>query len=427
MKMTSNWTLNEKSTGELLVTVDGDAWKKAQKKAFQSLKERVNLKGFRAGHVPEALIRKQISNAAIYEMAAEEVANEALAHGITEHKLELVARPTLDVKEADDDKIVLSFTCVVLPEVTLGDYKGLEIKKPSTRVLKKDIEEEVERVQNRFADWVIREEGEEAQNGDQVVIDFVGTKDGVAFDGGAGEQYPLELGSGTFIPGFEEQLVGVKSGDVKDVVVTFPEEYQAADLAGQEAVFKVTVHDIKYKELPEANDELIKKLNREGVETLEAFKEKTKEDLKARKEREAEETFTGEIVETICANATVEIPDVMVENEVNYMYRDFENRMQQSGFTSKQFLEATHQTEEDIRNQMRPEALNKVKASLVLEAIVKAENIQVEDADVDAEYASMASMYSMDVEKIKSIVPAENIKYDLAQRKALDLIKASVK
>lgn len=425
--MNSNWTLKENSTGSLVVTVEGDAWTKAQNKAFNTLKQRVNLKGFRAGHVPEALIRKQVSKAALNDMAAEEIANEALAHGITEHKIELVARPTLEVKEADENHVVLEFTCVVIPEVTLGDYKGLEVKKASARVLKKDIDAEVERVQNRFADWVVREENEEAQNGDQVVIDFVGMKDGVAFDGGAGEQYPLELGSGTFIPGFEEQLVGVKAGEEKDVVVTFPEEYQAKDLAGQEATFKVTVHEIKYKDLPEANDELIKKLNREGVETLEQFKEKTKEDLKARKEREAEDAFVGGLVEKVTENATVDVPAVMIENEVNHMYQDFDRRMQQSGFTVKQFLEATHQTEEDIKSQMRPEAANKVKASLVLEAIVKAEDIKVEDADVEAEYNKMSEMYSMDVEQIKKIIPAENIKYDLAQQKALELIKTSVK
>lgn len=248
--METKWTLNEHSTGELEVVVDKESWQKAQKKVLNNLKKQMNLKGFRQGHVPEALIRKQISKAGLHEFAAEEVANEALAKGIEETKIELVARPTMELKEADDEKAVLVFHCTVIPEVTLKEYKGLDIHKEEVNVTDEDVEEEVKRIQNRYADWVLREEEEAAQNGDQVVIDYAGTIDGVPFEGGSAENYPLELGSNTFIPGFEDQLVGVKTGDEKDVVVTFPEDYNAADLAGKEAVFKCTVHDIKYKELP---------------------------------------------------------------------------------------------------------------------------------------------------------------------------------
>ena len=425
--MTSNWTLKENSTGELEVTVEQDAWKKAQKKALNYAKSRMNIKGFRPGQIPEALVRKQISSKALYEMAAEEVANEALADGIKENNLELVAQPTLSLKEADDDKAVLVFTCTVSPEVTLGDYKGLDVKKDDVNVTDEDVEAELKRVQERYADWVIREDDEAAQLGDQVVIDFVGTKDGVEFEGGSGENYPLELGSGSFIPGFEEQLVGVKKGEVKDVEVTFPENYQAADLAGQPAVFKCTVHDVKYKDLPELNDELIKKLKIEDVETVDAYKEKTTNDLKAQKEREAEDKFTNEVLSKACENATVEIPQVMIDNEVSRMYREFEGRMQQSGFTAKQFLEATGQKEEDIRAQMSEEAASRVKTSLVLDAIVKAENIEASDEDVEKEFTNMSEMYNMDVEKIKSLISPESVKADLASQKALDFIKTSVK
>lgn len=425
--MTSNWTLKENSTGELEVTVEQDAWKKAQKKALNYAKSRMNIKGFRPGQIPEALVRKQISSKALYEMAAEEVANEALADGIKENNLELVAQPTLSLKEADDDKAVLVFTCTVSPEVTLGDYKGLDVKKDEVNVTDEDVEAELKRVQERYADWVIREDDEAAQLGDQVVIDFVGTKDGVEFEGGSGENYPLELGSGSFIPGFEEQLVGVKKGEVKDVEVTFPENYQAADLAGQPAVFKCTVHDVKYKDLPELNDELIKKLKIEDVETVDAYKEKTTNDLKAQKEREAEDKFTNEVLSKACENATVEIPQVMIDNEVSRMYREFEGRMQQSGFTAKQFLEATGQKEEDIRAQMSEEAASRVKTSLVLDAIVKAENIEASDEDVEKEFTNMSEMYNMDVEKIKSLISPESVKADLASQKALDFIKTSVK
>lgn len=425
--MNSKWTLNEHSEGVLEVVVDGEAWENAQKKAFNDFKKNVSIKGFRTGKVPEALLKKQISKEAIYDRAVEGVANEALVEAVKEHNLELVARPTLDYKDASDESVTLVINCVVSPEVTLGEYKGLDIHKDEVNVTDEDVEAELSKVQDRFADWVLREEGQPAEDGDQVTIDFVGKKDGEPFEGGSGENYPLELGSNTFIPGFEEQLVGVKTDDVKDVTVTFPEDYQAADLAGKEAVFTVTVHDIKYKDRPEVNDELIAQLKRDGVETVEKFKEVTKEDLTKERERAADEKFTNDLMEAICDNATVEIPAVMIENEVDNLYRDFTNRMQQSGFTAEQYFAATGQTEADLKATMRPDAQRRVKGSLVLDAVIKAENIEISDEDVEKEYTEMSTLYNMDVEQIKKLLPAENIKDDLAQQKALELIKSSVK
>lgn len=425
--MNSKWTLNEHSEGVLEVVVDGEAWENAQKKAFNDFKKNVSIKGFRTGKVPEALLKKQISKEAIYDRAVEGVANEALVEAIKEHNLELVARPTLDYKDASDESVTLVINCVVSPEVTLGEYKGLDIHKDEVNVTDEDVEAELSKVQDRFADWVLREEGQPAEDGDQVTIDFVGKKDGEPFEGGSGENYPLELGSNTFIPGFEEQLVGVKTDDVKDVTVTFPEDYQAADLAGKEAVFTVTVHDIKYKDRPEVNDELIAQLKREGVETVEKFKEVTKEDLTKERERAADEKFTNDLMEAVSDNATVEIPAVMIENEVDNLYRDFTNRMQQSGFTAEQYFAATGQTEADLKATMRPDAQRRVKGSLVLDAVIKAENIEISDEDVEKEYTEMSTLYNMDVEQIKKLLPAENIKDDLAQQKALELIKSSVK
>lgn len=425
--MNSKWTLNEHSEGVLEVVVDGEAWENAQKKAFNDFKKNVSIKGFRTGKVPEALLKKQISKEAIYDRAVEGVANEALVEAVKEHNLELVARPTLDYKDASDESVTLVINCVVSPEITLGEYKGLDIHKDEVNVTDEDVEAELSKVQDRFADWVLREEGQPAEDGDQVTIDFVGKKDGEPFEGGSGENYPLELGSNTFIPGFEEQLVGVKTDDVKDVTVTFPEDYQAADLAGKEAVFTVTVHDIKYKDRPEVNDELIAQLKRDGVETVEKFKEVTKEDLTKERERAADEKFTNDLMEAISDNATVEIPAVMIENEVDNLYRDFTNRMQQSGFTAEQYFAATGQTEADLKATMRPDAQRRVKGSLVLDAVIKAENIEISDEDVEKEYTEMSTLYNMDVEQIKKLLPAENIKDDLAQQKALELIKSSVK
>ncbi|WP_297236549.1 trigger factor [uncultured Faecalicoccus sp.] len=425
--MNTTWTVKEHSEGELQVTVDGEVWEKAQKKVFNNLKQSVNLKGFRKGHVPEALIRKQIPAKAVYDYAAEEVANDALAQAVEETKIELVARPTLEVKEADEKSVTLVFHCVVMPEVTLKEYKGLDIHKEEVSVTDEDVEKEVERIQNRYADWVLREEDQAAENGDQVTIDYVGTIDGVPFDGGSAENYPLELGSGTFIPGFEDQLIGVKSGEEKDVVVTFPEAYGAKDIAGKEAVFKCTVHEIKYKDLPEANDELIKKLKREGVETLEKFKEVTKEDLAKRKEQQAENDFTSALIAKVTEDAEVDIPMVMVENEVNRLYRNFENQMMQSGYTAKQYFEASGQNEADLKEMMKPEAENNVKTSLVLEEIVKAENIEIDEDAIEAEYKNMSETYGMDVDRIKQLVSPDSIQYDLAQKKAIELLKESVK
>lgn len=425
--MNSKWTLNENSEGVLEVTVDGETWEKAQKKAFNEFKKNVSIKGFRAGKVPEALLKKQISKEAIYDRAVESIANAELVKGIEENNLELVARPTLDYKDASDDAVTLVFNCVVSPEVTLGEYKGLDIHKEEVNVTDEDVDAELSRVQDRYADWVIREEGEPAVNGDQVTIDFVGKKDGEAFEGGSGDNYPLELGSNTFIPGFEEQLIGVKTGDVKDVNVTFPEDYQAKDLAGQDAVFTVTVHDIKYKERPEANDELIAQLKRDGVETVEKFKEVTREELTSQKEKAADEKFTNDLMEAVSDNATVEIPSVMIENEVDGMYQQFVQRMQQSGFTAEQYFQATGQSEADMKATMRPDAQRRVKGALVLDAIIKAENIEVSDEDIEKEYSEMSTLYNMEVEQIKRLLPAENIKNDLAQQKALELIKSSVK
>lgn len=425
--MNSKWTLNEHSEGVLEVVVSGEEWEKAQKKAFNEFKKNVAIKGFRAGKVPEALLKKQISKEAIYDRAAESVANQELVKGIEENNLELVARPTFDYKDASEESVTLVFNCIVSPEVTLGEYKGLDIHKDEVSVSDEDVDAELSKVQDRYADWVIREEAEQAVLGDQVTIDFVGKKDGEAFEGGSGENYPLELGSNTFIPGFEDQLVGVKSGDVKDVNVTFPEDYQAKDLAGQEAVFTVTVHDIKYKDRPEVNDELIAQLKRDGVETVEKFKEVTREDLTKQRESAAEDKFTSEVLEAVSNNATVDIPAVMIESEVDSMLQQFAQQMQQSGFTLEQYYQATGQSEADMKAQMRPEALSRVKNALVLQAVVKAENIELSDEDIEKEYSEMSTLYNMEVEQIKRLLPAENLKSDLAQQKALELLKSSVK
>ena len=420
--MSSKWELKEKSTGELVATVEGEDWKRAQKKAFNKIKKNINIPGFRKGQAPAALIKKQIPAQNILMDAVEAVANDVLSDGVEEHKLVLVDRPELRIDEINEEKVILKFICAVKPEVKLGDYKGLPIKKKATRVTQKDIDAEVERLQQRYADMVVKEEGN-VESGDTAVIDFEGFKDGVAFDGGKAESYPLEIGSGAFIPGFEDQLIGMAKEETKDINVTFPEDYQVAELAGQPVVFKVTVHEIKTKVLPEANDELIKEAKIKDVETMEDYRAYVKKNLSERKDRENEENFTNELLEKVVANAEVEIPDAMIERETDEMVREITQRLSAQGFTLEQFAQVTGQDEEKIRAEVRQDAEKKVRVRLVLEAVAEAEQFEISDEEIDAELKAIADQYSMQIEQVRNLISHDAVSYDLRQRKALELIK----
>ena len=420
--MGSKWELKEKSTGELVATVEGETWKSAQKKAFNKIKRNINIPGFRKGQAPVALIKKQVPVQNILMDAVEEIANQVLSESVEEHDLWLVARPTLSIDEINEEKVILKFICAVKPEVKLGEYKNLPVKKKATRVTQKEIDAEVERLRERYADMEIKEDGA-VENGDTAVIDFEGFKDDVAFEGGKGEDYPLEIGSGSFIPGFEEQLIGMSKGESKDINVTFPENYGAADLAGQPAVFKVTVKDIKCKVLPEANDELVKEAKIKDVETLEDYRAYMKKSLSENKERENEENFTNELLTKIVENAEVEIPDAMIDSETDQMVNEFKQRLSAQGFTLEQFAAVTGQDEEIIRGEMRKDAEKKVNVRLVLEAIAEAEDLTVSDEDIDAELQGIADQYGMPLEQVKQLISNDAVSYDLRQRKALELIK----
>ncbi|HJB05512.1 MAG TPA: trigger factor [Candidatus Merdibacter merdigallinarum] len=420
--MGSKWELKEKSTGELVATVEGETWKSAQKKAFNKIKRNINIPGFRKGQAPVALIKKQVPVQNILMDAVEEIANQVLSESVEEHDLWLVARPTLSIDEINEEKVILKFICAVKPEVKLGEYKNLPVKKKATRVTQKEIDAEVERLRERYADMEIKEDGT-VENGDTAVIDFEGFKDDVAFEGGKGEDYPLEIGSGSFIPGFEEQLIGMSKGESRDINVTFPENYGAADLAGQPAVFKVTVKDIKCKVLPEANDELVKEAKIKDVETLEDYRAYMKKSLSENKERENEENFTNELLTKIVENAEVEIPDAMIDSETDQMVNEFKQRLSAQGFTLEQFAAVTGQDEEIIRGEMRKDAEKKVNVRLVLEAIAEAEDLTVSDEDIDAELQGIADQYGMPLEQVKQLISNDAVSYDLRQRKALELIK----
>ena len=422
--MSSTWQLNEKSKGELKTTINGEIWTNAQDKAFKKLAKKVNLPGFRKGQAPLNMIKKHVGKQNILMEAIDEVAGEALMNGVKEHELQMIARPELGVETIDENEVVLTFGITVKPVVTLGDYKNLDIKKEKVKVTAKEVDEEVKKLQDKFAELVVRDEKEAIKNGDTAVIDFEGFKDEVPFEGGKGEKYPLEIGSGSFIPGFEEQLVGMKTNESKDINVTFPEEYQAAELAGQPVVFKVTVHEVKSKELPALDDELIKQAEIADVETVDAYKEYTKKQITEHKTNQAEEKYTNDILSKICETSKVEIPQVMIDEETDRLVNDFAQRLQSQGFGLDQFKQITGQTDEMIRAELGKDAAQKVNVRLVLEAIAAKEGLEVSADEIAAEYTKLAESYHMEVEKIKELVNEDAISYDLEIRKAIDLIKA---
>ena len=424
--MKSTWNIVEKSNGELLVTVDGATWKQAQDKAFKKIAKTVNVKGFRAGQAPEAMVRKMVNTQSILWEAVDYEANDALVFGVQEQNLELVARPNLDLESISEEEVVLKFLVTVSPEVTLGEYKGLEYDEIKVRVPSSEVKAQIEKIQKDFTELVLKEEGF-VEEGNTAVIDFEGFKDGVAFEGGKGENYPLEIGSHTFIPGFEEQLIGMIPNEEKEINVTFPEEYQAADLAGQPVVFKVRVNEIKTKVTPELTDEFVKEINIPDCETVKDLEKMIKKDLKAQKEKEADDKVTNQLLTAVTDASTVEIPEVMVEAETENMLEDFKNRLAQQGIDYNMYLQMVQQEESSIKEEMAKDAYNKVKVRLVLTQIAKQEGIEVSEEEIEAEYNSIAAQYRMDVEKVKEYIDAASISYDVRLRKALDVIKAASK
>lgn len=422
--MKTTWTMIEKTKGELKVDIEGDVWQNAQKKAFNKLAKDVQLPGFRKGKAPLDLVKKQISEQNILIEAVEAIAQEALDLGLAEHKLNPITRPELGMDAISTEKVSVKFTFEVLGEVTLGEYKNLGISKEVATVTPEEVEAKLEGLRAQFAELVLKEEGS-VEHKDTAIIDFEGFKDGVAFEGGKGENFSLEIGSNTFIPGFEDALVGMKSGEEKDVTLTFPENYQAEHLAGQEVVFKVKVNEIKSKQLPALNDDFAKEVNQKDIDSLDALKAKFENDILADKAKKAEDDYNNALLTRVVESSTLEVPAVLIDDETQTMLEDFANRLQQQGFSLKQYTEITGQTEDDLRAQMRIDAEGKVKVRLVLDAVAKAENITVTHEEIDNEYKTIAETYQMDLERVKQLAPEGTIAYDLRLRKAYDLIRES--
>lgn len=412
----------ENAKAELTCTLEGEDWKKAQEAAFRKLAAKVEIKGFRKGQAPRHLTEKYVNHNEVLLDAAEALAQDALNKAVDEHGVTLIDRPSLKVDELTDEKCVLTFECLVYPDVTLGEYKKLGYKVEEVKVEDKEVDDQIADLLNRKADLELKEDGE-VEDGDTTVIDFEGFLDGVPFEGGKGENYDLVIGSHSFIPGFEEQLVGMKAEETKDINVTFPEDYHASDLKGKDAVFKVTVHEIKKKVLPELNDEFVAEQKIENVNTVEELKNYTKENLSKRKENEAANKAENDLLDKLAEITEVEIPEVMVNSELDAMVQNYEQRMMQQGLSLQQFLQITQQTMEGLRDSMKEDAKKRIKINLALDEIAKKEKIAVTEDDLNAEFQKMADMYGMDVEEVKKYVPDSTLKDDLRLQKALDLLK----
>ncbi|MBM0067195.1 trigger factor [Alkalicoccobacillus gibsonii] len=423
--MSAKWEKQEGNQGVLTVEVEAEKVTEALDEAFKKVSKKVNIPGFRKGKVPRSLFEKQFGVESLYQDALDLLLPEAYASAVDEAGITPVDRPDIDIEKMEKgSELVFKATVTVKPEVELGDYKGLQVEAQETDVTEEDIDAELKHLQGHQAELVVIEDGA-IEDGDTAVIDFEGFANGEAFEGGTAENYSLEVGSNSFIPGFEEQLVGLKTGDEKDVEVTFPDEYHAEDLAGQPATFKVKVHEIKRKELPELNDEFAKDVN-ENVETLDELKKEVKEKLEKQKKDTAENATREAVIEQATENATIDIPEAMITTETDRMLQEFGQRLQSQGMDLETYYQFSGQNEEAMREQFKEDAGKRVKANLVLEAISIKEEIEVSDEDVDNELEKMAEMYQRPVEEIRTIFTAqggvENLKADLKIQKAIDLL-----
>lgn len=412
----------EKNMAKLTIDVPAAEFEKAITTAYNKNKGRFNVPGFRRGKVPQMMIEKMYGAAVFYEEAANIVMPEAYAAAADESKLDIVSKPEIDVTQIEKGKdFIFTATVAVKPEAVLGQYKGIEVEKAVIEVTDEEVDAEVKKAQEQNSREITVERA--AENGDTVVIDYAGTIDGVAFDGGSAKGHSLVLGSGSFIPGFEDQLIGAAAGSDVEVHVTFPEEYHAKELAGKEAVFACTVHEVKTKEYPEIDDEFAQDVSE--FDTLAEYKDDIRKNITTRKENEAKNAKQQKVMDQIIENATMEIPDAMVETQAENMVNEYGQRLSYQGLSLQQYFQFTGLNAETLKEQLKPQALKNIQSRLVLEAVIKAENIEVSDDELNAEIEKMASMYQMEVDKVKELLgdaEKENIKNDIAAQKAVEFV-----
>ncbi|MCO6238071.1 trigger factor [Staphylococcus epidermidis] len=403
--MTATWEKKEGNEGVLTVTVPAEKVNKALDQAFKKVVKQINVPGFRKGKVPRPIFEQRFGVEALYQDAVDILLPEAYGEAIEETEINPVAQPEVNVTQIEKGKdFIFEATVTVEPEVKLGDYKGLEIEKQETDLSDEELQESIDHSLSHLAEMVVKEDGA-VENGDTVNIDFSGSVDGEEFDGGQAEGYDLEIGSGSFIPGFEEQIEGMKTGDEKDVVVTFPEEYHAEELAGKEATFKTKVNEIKFKDVPELNDEIANELD-----------------------SDAENTEKEEAINKATENASIDIPEAMINTELDRMIQEFGQRIQQQGLDLQTYYQISGQNEEQLRDQMKDDAEQRVKTNLTLTAIADEENIEVSDEDIDKELEKMSEQFNISVEDIKSTLGNTDIvKNDVRIQKVIDLLRDNAK
>ena len=413
----------EKNMAKLTIEVPADDLEKALQSAYMKQKNKISLPGFRKGKVPRQMIEKMYGAEIFYDDAANELIPKAYAEAYDEAELDIVSRPEINVVQIEKGKpFIFTADVATKPEVTLGEYKGLEIEKVSTRVTQKEVDAKIQEEAEKNA-RTITVTDRPVQDGDEVILDFEGFVDGVAFEGGKGENYPLTIGSGSFIPGFEEQLVGAEAEKEMEVKVTFPEDYHAEDLKGKEAVFKCTIHEIKAKELPEIDDEFAAEVSE--FDTLEEYKADIKAKIKDQKASEGKRKQEDQAVDAAVKNAQYEIPQPMIETQVMQMADDFAQRIQSQGISLEQYFQFTGMTADKMMDELRPQAIKRIETRLVLEAIAKAENIEISDEKLDEELAKMAENYKMEVDKLKEFMgenEKKQMKEDMAVQEAVTFL-----
>lgn len=413
----------EKNTAKLTIEVPAEKFEEAVQHSYNKNKGKFNIPGFRKGKAPFNMIKKMYGVGVFYEDAVDEVIDASYPDAAKESGLDIVSRPSISIEEIEEGKaFVYTAVVAVKPEVTLGEYKGVEVQKTKSEVTEEDIETEIKRAREKNS-RLITVEDRGIEDGDQVTIDFDGSVDGKRFEGGKAEDYPLTIGSHTFIDNFEEQLIGKTTGEECEVNVTFPAEYHVEELKNKPAVFKVKVKEIQRKELPEANDDFASEVS--DFDTMEEYKKDLTEKLQAEKIEAAKTADEDKVVAKVIENATMEIPDQMVEEQVNGMVNDYARRLESQGISFKQYVEITGMTAEKIGEQMKPQAIKRIQTRLVLEAVVKAENIQADDAAVEEQFDKMAEDFKMDKEQIKGMFGEEQIaqmKEDLAVQNAITFL-----
>ena len=414
--------MEKKNEKEILVKIEGKEWEDLLDKAFKKANKKAKIAGFRPGKAPKEIFIKHYGMESLYYEASNDAIEVAYDKMLEENSdLDIVAQPVVDITNIDENGVEFKFTLTLKPEVKLGKYQGLKAKKEKVKVTKEEVEDSINHMREHYKENFVKDG--KIENGDIAVIDFEGFKDGVPFEGGKGENYSLEVGSNTFIPGFEEQLIGLKAGDEKDIELSFPEDYHAEDLKGQAVVFKVKVNEVKEVKIPELDEDFFNDLGMEGIDSKEALEKQVKENIQVQKEKKADEEWLNALLEEAASTMEVDIPNVMIEEETKRMIQEYSQNLQMQGISLEQFYQFTGLTEDKLMEEYKEQATKRVTYRLMIEAIIKKENIEVTDEEMDKEVSEIADKYKMTKEEFFKNFGEEMVKYDLKVRKVFDMLK----